>query len=182
MSEVSAADVRRIVSLVMKRDDFKGLYNNPTETDFFATIYSVSVANLNEPLPVADLVVGLAQAAESAGWGLWLDHAEGALVQPRCRSLIERQIGRPEHYYDSPEQHDFHWQPNGDLASGLEAFDQWLQDNENGRFRLIEIDTGSDFFLSVLSPAEDNQSLIDHLHHCGLDAQLQQGDTTPKSH
>ncbi len=125
---------------------------------------------------VGDVVIGLAHAANTSNLGLWLDHREYFLIQERCTAMIEFRVGRPDEFWSKPELYtDFVWD-GSDFVDGLQAFDRWLaEENLDLRgvpLRLLNIFTGSDFYLSYLCPEDRVADAMRCLESLGVQSSL----------
>jgi len=122
---------------------------------------------------IGEFLAGLSKAVHWSGLGLWLDIREASEITDRAGGIIETHIGIPE---------DPDWMPyqySGDsIEEGLAGFDHWLLDNylrnkNLTQLRLIEVTTGSDFFLSILHPDHQADALIEQLAQLGVTAHRQ---------
>jgi|GEM_PF-3017775 len=117
----------------------------------------------------------LTGATKALGMGLWFDWKDGHLLEQGCRDLVDQRIGWSDDDFRRMAELQFAWQgADTEVNLGLEAFDRWLLERNTG-WRLVGVETGADFYLSVLSPTENNGQLIGAFAAAGLKASLQDG-------
>lgn len=125
-----------------------------------------------ESLSIGDTILGLTYAFSNTRLGLWLDHRESFLLEEyvhRISMLHKTKSERPT----------FRWQGEN-IPDGLVAFGNWLREDDlfKGRdLRLIEVDTGSDFYLAFPCPAVGVHLAIDTLGELGITGKLVLGPT-----
>lgn len=126
-----------------------------------------------EELSAHEALIGIAQAVSAYKVGLFVDASEAPLLRDKCWDLVEATIGLPDEYWFEPERYtNFEWSGT-DVAEGLRAFDLWLA-AENVEFRgpvpqrLVNVETGSDFYLALVTDEDKATEVIERLGALGL--------------
>lgn len=130
-----------------------------------------------EELSAYEALVGIAQAVSAYKVGLFVDASEAPLLRDKCWDLVEATIGLPDEYWFEPERYTkFEWSGT-DVGAGLVEFDRWLGE-ENVEFRgsvpkrLVNVETGSDFYLALVSDEDKVPEVVERLGALGLDGAL----------
>jgi len=145
----------------------------------WGTVQAILAESFNEPvdfgLTTDTHFHDVVHAAAAHGFGLWLDWKEDFELQQRCRDLYDWRVGWSNSDFMNREQLSFVWDDQGqggNVDIGLHAFDQYLQARNSGK-RLVEVDTGADFYASFIVPAEHIDRLIAAFSQAGVSAHLQ---------
>ena len=136
-------------------------------------------------LSVNAVIGGLRDAVYAGVIGLWVDHNEPFAINDQARALIDTHVG-----VANPNTAAYYNYDGEDVAEGILGFDKWLQadhqthreqrikdgdspeqvDKTRDNLRLIEIETGADYYLSILHPNNNIDTLIKALTTINLHA------------
>lgn len=126
-----------------------------------------------DEISLSQVITGVARSVSALQFGLFIDWNESVLLREKCWGLVEYTVGLPDEYWHEPDRYTvFKWDGD-DVSDGLTAFDRWLA-TENVEFRgdvpwrLVNVDTGSDFYLALLCTEDCMPQVIEQLSGLGL--------------
>jgi len=101
--------------------------------------------------------------------GIWLDHSEGYLAYENSAAVISNSVVNSASYKNWERQHtDIVWPgapSHESVAEGLLGFKGWL--HENSGLTLVHVNTGGDFFFSVVVDQHAETALIEWITNEG---------------
>lgn len=148
------------------------------KTEFSA---SLGTNNTDSEIDLGELITALRDALHSTATGIWLDINEAHTINQQARAITQTHIGVP-----SPTFDDYYTYTGNDATEALTGYHQWLQtfhdtyaDTDEPVWGLIEIITGADYHLAILTPTNTTNSLIATLTNLDITARQQTNDPWP---